>query len=105
MTENDRKDHHRQKRADHGPGGADHGLLVAYRDVAPGKDREQLAIGPDVAPVVTLGPARFEDEDLLASGKRRLTDAAGVHTGGKTRSRARRSRAANASRPKRARVR
>ena len=65
-AEHDREDHHGQERPDHRPGDADDGLLVAHRDVAPGQDREQLAIGPEVAPIVALGAAGLEDEHALA---------------------------------------
>ena len=44
------------------PGDADHRLLVADRDVAPGEDGEQLAIGPEVAPVMPLGPAGLQHD-------------------------------------------
>ena len=65
-AEDDREDHHGQERPDDRPGDADHGLLVAHGDVAPGEDREELAIVPEVRPVVALGAARLEDEDALA---------------------------------------
>ena len=39
----------------HGPGHADHRLLIAHGDIAPSEDREQLAIMPEIGPVVALG--------------------------------------------------
>jgi hypothetical protein len=71
-AEHDRKHHHRQKRPDDGPSDADDDLLVADRDIAPGEDREELAIGPEVTPVMPLGPACFEDQEV-AVGERLLT--------------------------------
>src|SRR5262249_48869483 len=61
-AEDDGKDHHREERADEGPCGADHGLLVAHGHVAPRQHPEQLAIGPQIAPVMAVGPAPFDDK-------------------------------------------
>ena len=44
------------------PGDADHRLLVAHRHVAPGQDLEQLAIAPEVAPVIALLAAGLDDQ-------------------------------------------
>lgn len=48
-----------------GPGHADDGLLVTHRNIAPGEDQEQLAVTPQIAPVVLLGAAGFEDKQRL----------------------------------------
>ena len=61
FAEDDREDHHGQKRADERPGGPDHRLLVAHRNVAPGQHLKQLAVLPQVAPIVALGTAGFDD--------------------------------------------
>jgi hypothetical protein len=63
-AKHNREDHHCQERADDGPSDADDGLLVADSHIAPGEDREQLAIGPEVAPVMPLGPAGSEDQQM-----------------------------------------
>ncbi len=42
-------------------------LLVSYGDVAPREDGEQLAIVPEVGPVVALGTSSFEDEQTRRS--------------------------------------
>ncbi len=43
------EDHHGQEGLDDGPGRAQHRLLVAHLDVAPGQEVEQLAIVPQLA--------------------------------------------------------
>lgn len=92
------KNHHGKKRADRRPQDADHGLLVVHRQVAPCKDREEFAIGPDVAPVMALGAPRLEDEDAIAGG------GFGAHAGEATDLIISRTRSAKRSRPKRART-
>ena len=62
FAEDDREHHHRQERADERPGGANHRLLVAYRDVAPSQDLKQFAVMPQIAPIVPLGAAGFNDQ-------------------------------------------
>jgi hypothetical protein len=52
---------HGEKRADEGPGHTDYRLLVADEKVAPRQEIEQFAVTPQIAPVVTLGAASFED--------------------------------------------
>jgi hypothetical protein len=64
-----------EKRADQRPGHADKSLLVARlacsaavstrRDVAPGQDREQLPVAPQVFPVLLLDPVRLEHQPLV----------------------------------------
>src|SRR5258708_31275664 len=61
MPENDNEDNHGQKRAHNSPSDADQRLPVTYRDIAPGKDREQFAVAPEVAPVVALDSSCFQD--------------------------------------------
>ncbi len=59
---------------------ADQGLLVAHRDVAPGEDQEEVAVAPEIAPVVLFGATRLENEgDLLqrALALRRTADGEG----------------------------
>ena len=56
------EDHHGHERPHEGPDDADHGLLVAHRDVAPGQDEEELPVAPEIEPVLVVGPARFEDQ-------------------------------------------
>ncbi len=63
-AEDDGKDHHRQNRPDHRPGRADDRLLVAHRDIAPRQDVEQLAIAPQVAPVIALLEASLYDDHV-----------------------------------------
>ena len=46
LAEDDGEHHHRQKRADERPGGANHRLLVAHGDVAPSQDRKKFAVMP-----------------------------------------------------------
>ena len=46
-AEQHREDHHGQDGADHRPRDPDDRLFVAHREVAPGEDREQLAVGPE----------------------------------------------------------
>ena len=62
LAEDDGEHHHRQERPDQRPGGPDHRLLVAHRDVAPSQDLKQLAVSPQVTPIVALGPARLDDQ-------------------------------------------
>ena len=62
LAEDHGHDDHRQERLDDGPGDADDGLLVADGDVAPGEDVEQLAVAPEVGPVLAVGPAGLEDQ-------------------------------------------
>ena len=61
-AEDDGEDHHGQKRPDHRPRRADHRLLVAHRQVAPRQDVEQLAIAPEIAPVIALLAAGLDDD-------------------------------------------
>jgi hypothetical protein len=51
-----------EERPDDSPGDADDGLFVSDKDVAPGEEVEQLAVAPEVAPVVLLGAAGFYEE-------------------------------------------
>ena len=50
------------KRPNHCPDNADDGLLVSDEDVAPGEKVEQLAIAPEITPVVAFGAAGLDDE-------------------------------------------
>ncbi len=61
LAEDDGENHHGQEGPDQRPGDADDGLFVADRNVAPGEDLEELPVVPEVAPVVLLGAAGFED--------------------------------------------
>lgn len=65
FTEDDREDDHGEKGPNHCPGNADDGLLVANRNIPPGQDLEELPVTPEIAPVVFLGAARFDDGDLV----------------------------------------
>ena len=47
---------------DQRPDDAEHGLLVAHLDVAPGEEAQQFAETPEVAPVVPAGAAGLEDQ-------------------------------------------
>jgi hypothetical protein len=53
---------HGEERANHRPGEANSGLLVAHQDMPPGQAIEQLAGAPPAVPVVVLGVAGFENE-------------------------------------------
>src|SRR3546814_7027481 len=53
---------HDQQRLQQCPGQSDEGLLVADRDIPPRQDKEQLAVAPEVAPVLLLCAARFDDD-------------------------------------------
>src|SRR5207244_13318666 len=61
-AEDDREHHHRQQRPDDRPDDADRGLLVANGDVAPREHVKQLAIPPQIAPVVLVRASRLEDD-------------------------------------------
>jgi hypothetical protein len=54
------KDDHREERPKNCPDDADSGLLIAHADISPSEDIEQLAVAPDVTPVVLLGATRFD---------------------------------------------
>ena len=71
FAEDDGEDHHRQERADERPGGPDHRLLVAHRDVAPSQDLKKLAVLPQVTPIVPLGAAGLDDQ-FVRHGRKRL---------------------------------
>ena len=59
----ERNEHeHGDRRTDHRPRDADRGLLVAHGQVAPREEVHQLAITPQVAPVIGRRQARFDDE-------------------------------------------
>ena len=62
LSENDGEDDHRQERADDCPRDPDDSLLISNSDVAPREDGEQLAIVPEVGPIVALGLSGFKDE-------------------------------------------
>ena len=65
FAENEGEHHHRQKRPDQCPYQADDGLLVSDRHVAPGQHVKKLPVAPQVAPIVALGAAGFDDEDFF----------------------------------------
>ena len=73
------ENHHGEKRPDERPGGADHGLLVAHRNVAPGQDRKKLA-SPKVLPIMPLGTAAGLDDQLV--GVRRARSGGNLHVAG-----------------------
>lgn len=60
-----RENHHGQKRPEDRPGNPDNRLLVAYGDVAPGQNKEELPVAPEVHPVVFLGAAGLDNENRL----------------------------------------
>ena len=62
LAEYQREHQHGQQGPAQRPQDADDGLFVAHQDVAPGEEQEQLAIAPQVAPVVALGAAGFDDQ-------------------------------------------
>ena len=43
-AEEEAKDHHGEEGLDDGPGRAEHRLLVAHRDVAPGEEEQQVTV-------------------------------------------------------------
>ena len=69
-AEDDRENHHGEERSEQRPDDADGGLLVADEDVAPGEEVEELAVAPQVAPVVLLRPAGFDDERMCVGHTR-----------------------------------
>ena len=76
LVEDDREDDHREERLQHGPGDAQHRLLVADEDVAPGEEVEQLAVLPELAQLerrpaalaLDTYEALFERHSYLAHG-------------------------------------
>src|SRR5207245_2396637 len=67
LAEHDHHDGDGHERTDHRPGDADRRLLVPDGDVPPGEEVEQLAVPPEVAPVLPLGPAGLDDGDVGGS--------------------------------------
>ena len=62
LAEHDGEHNRREQRPDDGPRHADDGLLVADGDIAPREDDEQLAVAPEVAPVVFLRATGFKNQ-------------------------------------------
>ena len=71
-AEEDAEDDHLRERLQHGPGGAEDGLLVADFDVAPDEEIEQLAIAPHLGEIDDLpaGPG-LDDGQVLVGQVRR----------------------------------
>ena len=63
--EDDGEHNHRQEWSNDGPQDADDGLLVSDRHVAPGQHVKKFPVAPQVAPIVALGAAGFDDEDFF----------------------------------------
>jgi len=61
LAEDDGEDDHGEQRADNAPGNADDCLLVADKHITPGEKVKQLAVPPEVGPVVALGASGFDD--------------------------------------------
>src|SRR4029077_20361347 len=60
----DRKNYHGDKGAKDRPNHADGGLFVPNRKVSPSEYVEELAIAPEISPVVFLGTSRFNQKFL-----------------------------------------
>ena len=63
-----REDRHHHEGTQHRPSDADGRLLVADEDVPPGEEIEQFTVAPEVAPVLALRSARFDDEFRFQHG-------------------------------------
>jgi hypothetical protein len=64
LTEDDGENHHGKEGLQQCPGQTDDGLFVAHRDIALGEDEEDLAVAPEVTPIVALGEAGFDHEAM-----------------------------------------
>ncbi len=62
FAEDDSEDDHGEEGTNDGPEHPDHSLFVADGDIAPSKDGEEFPVMPEVAPIVFLGAAVFEDD-------------------------------------------
>lgn len=62
IAEHECKDDHSEQWAEYTPQYTDYGLLIPNFDVAPAKYVEQVAVTPEVGPVVFLCPAGFDDK-------------------------------------------
>jgi len=61
-SEDDGEDGHREQRAYNGPENPDDSLLVTDGDIPPGQDQKELAVAPEISPVVFLRAAGFDDK-------------------------------------------
>src|SRR5262249_27519009 len=98
-AKHDSENHHCEKWPHERPGNAYNGLFVTDRNVPPCKNCKQLAIVPNITPIVSFGPPRFEDEHI-ASRRYRIFGHASIESF----SRAARTRRLNAIWPNLART-
>ena len=61
-TEDDGEDDHSEEGTHDGPGNPHDGLLVADENVPPRQEIKQLAVAPEVAPVVFLCASGFDNQ-------------------------------------------
>jgi hypothetical protein len=64
-AENDGQYQHGQQRPNECPQHPDYGLLITHRQIASSEHSKQLAIAPEVEPIVTLSFTHFYDDRVV----------------------------------------